>query len=261
MAAVALGLCVLLLAGCGRVGFVAAPAGDAELGDADELGDANELGDASDAHVNGACPAFATFCDGFETGDLSKWTTSVVQGGGTLAVSTTRVRSGAFALEAHVAPAPADGDRAAPLLRIPTRSTGVLAARQWINLGLPLRDFNVVLQFDNIGTAQYATATGNFSSQWVSTEGSNAGQTDHHSTIATPPLDTWTCVELVVSFADPGPRRIEIYVNGARIIDVTPLDPAPAYDAFRVGIPRGDMAGFHIFVDDVAVADQRIGCD
>jgi hypothetical protein len=249
-------LCVLALAACGRIGFTPALVER----DADIDTDAIDADADADAAVSGACPAFATFCDGFETGDLSRWTSVALQGTGTFAVNATRVRTGASALESRAEVAAADGARAAPVLRFPLRSTGVLAARQWINLDRPLSEFNVILQFANSMTSQYATVAGDFSARWVATEDSTAGQRDHMTTIPTPALNTWTCVELVVTFQVPGPRRLEIFADGVRVLDATPFDPAPAYDELSVGIARGDMAGFEIFVDDVVLADQRVGC-
>jgi hypothetical protein len=37
-------------------------------------------------------------------------------------------------------------------------------------------------------------------------------------------------------------------------------DATAAFTEVQVGIARGDEAGFHVFVDDVVIAEQRIGC-
>jgi len=206
------------------------------------------------------CPSFALFCDDFEGGDLSRWTTTKLQGPAAATVSGTRVHGGSFALETKVDPAAADGGNAAPALMLPPQSTGVLAVRQWIALDATLRDFNIVVEMWNTATLEYVAVGGNNSANWVVTEDPGTGAVDHQTGVPTPGLDVWTCVEVVYAFTPPGAPRLELYVNDAMVFDDASTYTTPSFDEVRVGITRADMTGFSLFTDDVVIADQRIGC-
>ena len=258
---------VAVLAGCGRFGF---PQGGPDGGvgvDGDVTTDA--AGDAStdldgaveDGPLAVTCPEFAILCDDFESGDLAQWTRLELIGPAALEVNTTSPRTGAFALEATFSSSATNDGAAAPALRFPPVTTGMLATRIWINLASPLQEFSLVTVFRNHLNDRYASAGGNNTADWVSTEESASGLTDHHSTTPTPPLATWTCVELVYTFPTvPTPGRIQVFVDDAAVVDVTADDTAPAFTEVMIGIARGDEGGFHVFVDDVVIADQRIGC-
>jgi hypothetical protein len=257
---------VVVLAGCGRFGF---PHGGPDAGGdpidggvaADAAADAT-AGDAADvdAPPMAACPGFATLCEGFEGADLTQWTRLELYGPAMAEINGVRPRTGALGLEATVDAAATDDSAAAPTLRFPAITTGTLATRIWFNLDAPLEAFNLLVVFRNHQTGRYATAGGNNPGNWVATEQTPGGLFDHNSTIATPPLATWTCVELVYTFPGPQAGRIQLYVDDVAVVDVPANDATAAFTEVQVGIARGDEAGFHVFVDDVVIAEQRIGC-
>lgn len=250
-------LCAVLCAACGRLGFESRDSGRA-AGDAPSVDDADGPGDA-DALV--ACPLDALLCDDFETGDLSRWSGTLLDGPATLDVNAMQAHTGSLALEATVAAAAADGGNAVPYFHLSVaRSTGTLALREWLSVASTLQLFNMMLVMHNETTNQFVAAGGNNDGQWVVTDDDGDGPTiDHQSASPTPAVGTWTCVELVYTFT-PSPR-IELYVNDTRVLDAVPSDATPAFTDFQVGVGRADMTGMHVFVDDVVVADHRIGCE
>jgi hypothetical protein len=228
-----LALCVV--AGCGRIAFDPVGVG----------GDGG--GSASD------CPAFAQFCDGFESGDFSRWSGKDLSPGGTIVASQQRAHSGSFGLAATM-PMQSNGAAAAVLHDFAPISSGVLAVREWINTPVPIIDYDGVLDIFDV-FQHYVLAAG--ATNWVVSENSPGGGLQNYFGTPTPPLDTWTCIELDVTFS---PRRFELFVDDVRVVDMTPADPAPLYREISVGVARADIAGYSVFVDDVVQADRHIGC-
>ncbi len=238
---------LLVLTGCGRIDF------DAR----------SDSGPVNDTTTTVSCPAFAVFCDDFETGDLSRWTRIATFGQGSAIVGSTRVRGGRFALESTVlASATPDGTQA-PALTIQARTSGILAVRAWLNSPEPLINFDLVLSFVHQSSPQYVSLGGDGNGHWTSTEdGSPAGLTNHMTSNADDAIiDHWTCVELVYAFLSGTAAHIQAFADNSLVLDADAVDPTPIFDDVLVGIPRADKGGYHVFVDDVVVADQRIGCD
>ena len=222
-----------------------------------------ELAYGVDGGADGAfelCPANAFICDDFESGSLSRWSYIDVSGTASTTPTTTRVLRGAFSLESRMLAGPADGQAGAVYTFGSVQSTGTLAVRFWFNTPVPLVNFNLLTAFRSSPTGQYVTLGGSDTATWVSTtQDSLGGSRDYYSTVPSPPLDTWMCVELVVTFGVPG--RIQAFVDDVAIIDEPTTNPAPAYSEVIVGVARGDStSGYYVFVDDVAVAPQRLRC-
>jgi hypothetical protein len=253
------GLVCAVLLGCGRIGFLPS-GGDANTGDGNVPGDL--IPDAP------TCPAFALLCDDFESGSLTThWTRVDTAQGGTATITSTNPHTGSRSLEVDC-PAQATPDaQAAPTLRIAPQTTGVLAVREWINSTTQMQHFDLVAQLETF-PSQYSSAGGNDFGYWVSTELDpppiNMGP-DHTSTpnVATPAPGTWTCVELVYTFAGAaGNAQIQIFVNETAVVDAPANKTNGAsYNDIAIGVNRADSAGFHLFVDDVVIAQQRIHCN
>ena len=224
-------LCVVAT-GCGRIAFD--PAG----------GDGGGSG----------CPAFAQFCDDFESGDLTRWTGSDVSPGGAIVASQQQAHSGSFALAATM-PMRSNGSAAAVLHDFAPISSGMLAVREWINTPQPIVAYDGVLDIYDV-FQHYVLAAGD-SNMWVVSENSPGGGLANYYGSPTPPLDTWTCIEVDVTFS---PRRFELFVGDVLAVSMTPADPAPLYREISVGVARADIAGYTVFVDDVVQADRHIGC-
>jgi len=230
-------LALCLAAGCGRIAF-------------DPLGGDGGHDGASVA----SCPAFAQFCDGFESGDVSAWSGSDVSPGGTIGATQQPVHSGNFALAATM-PMQSNGAAAAVLHDFAPISTGVLAVREWINTPVPIVAYDGVLDIYDV-FQHYVLAAGD-SNMWVVSENSPSGGLANYYGSPTPPLDTWTCIEVDVTFS---PRRFELFVDDVLAVSMTPADTAPLYRQISIGVARADIAGYRVFVDDVVQADRHIGC-
>ena len=64
---------------------------------------------------------------------------------------------------------------------------------------------------------------------------------------------------LVIDGAIPA-QRAQLYVDDVLGVDEATLDAAPRFDTITVGLARTDDAGWHVYVDDVVIAHQHIGC-
>ena len=50
-------------------------------------------------------------------------------------------------------------------------------------------------------------------------------------------------------------------MSDTEVIDDPSITPPVAYNEITVGTVRGDQQiGFHVYIDDVVIARQRIGC-
>jgi hypothetical protein len=223
-----------LLVGCGRIGFDAsgAPGPDAAL----------------------PCPMFATFCDDFETGDTSRWS-SLALNGGTLTVEGMTVHTGRFALEAIQPGGPGGSSTIVEHMLGGTQATGTLAVRAWMYAPTGLSNFAGVINLRDSTLAHYTLVAGDSAGLWVASETGTAGLHDHHSSspVATA---TWSCIEIDYVFSPPG---IALYVDDAQVVTAAATDTAPAYDRVTVGA-QNITASREVIVDDIVVAAQHVGC-
>jgi hypothetical protein len=236
----------IALWGCGRLSF--------QTGDA-ASGDARGEGPLTDAPL--PCPAFATFCDGFETGDITKWTDMNITTGATTIPTTAIVHSGTYALDATVPPG-SNGDLAVVEHRILTFTNGMLTLREWIYQPQPLIHFDNVLRFDQVAGPSYVTVGSDTIGAWDASEDSPSGGPLDHSSTPIVPVNRWTCVELDLTSGSP--NTIEVFVDDVSVISDSMLDTVLGYDDIAVGVPRAYNAGSRTIVDDVVIANQHIGC-
>jgi len=237
---------VVVVAGCGRIGF-------AQL-DGGAVGDAAVTGDGA----AGLCPAFATFCDNFESGDVSKWTTTYVTNGATLVVDGAHAHSGSRALHGTVPPG-TPGDAAAAVLDYSIRTTGVLAVREWVYQPVPLTNFDGVIILETQAGGPPTLLVGADDNQdWVASEGTTTSGTQDHSSTLLAVTSTWTCVELDYRFGVPS--HIDVYVNDVSVLSVAAVQASAQFDELFVAVGRAQVNGSESIVDDVAVASQHIGC-
>lgn len=207
-----------------------------------------------DAAPATGCPTFALQCDDFEGAGLADWRIRISDPAGSVGVSDEIAFSGTRSVDTLVRERMLSGASAYVARDVDAR-TGVLAMRAWVFAPGPVVDFSGVVIFERDGG--YALVSGDNDQRWTVTEQSSAGLFDHHSTVAAVP-NRWTCVELNYQLE---PRRIQLFVDGAMIIDTTPNDPAPTFALAGAGVTRSPAPGFRLFVDDVVVATQHIGCD
>jgi hypothetical protein len=241
-----------LTTGCGRIGFNAR-SGDGGAGLGDGAHSDGVLGDGAPTE----CLAFAFFCDGFETGDYSRWPAKYVGSGGTLMVQTAIMHTGRYALLGSM-PVGSMVGNSANVIENHAQSTGLLAVRAWVYQPQPLNGFDEVLLVYNTTNNHYLLVSGNASSIWDVSESSQAGLHDYTSTTVVP-VDTWLCVELDYTFVAGAPG-IDLYVDDTEVLSATGVDTAPSFNDEDLGVAHTDANGSTTIIDDVAFATQHIGC-
>jgi hypothetical protein len=254
MRLLAIGLCV---AACGRLDFGGRPHDDAATTDdapSDGTRDTMQRGD-----VGGGCPSFAVFCDDFESGTLAKWTGEDVPS--SQLVTTGAHYTGTYGLDSSVPPANGNGGEGDVYIAPgATYATGTLAIREWVYSPAQLINYIGTLEV-TLGppatAAQYIEVNADDAGTWALSEFGSAGLHDlgGHTGAATA---QWTCVELVIELGSAASATV--YVDGGVSAQGTLANAGDSYDTIAVGVTRANAAGFEVYIDDVVIATQRIGC-
>jgi hypothetical protein len=253
MRLLAFGLCV---AACGRLDF------DGHAHDAMPLADAppSDAIATPDSDAGGGCPSFAVFCDDFESGNLSKWTGEDVPASQT--VDAAARYTGNYGYDAVVPTdmgAGAEGDAYRSSTAV-TYATGTLAIREWVYSPAQLINYvgTMEVTLGPPATAmQYLEVISNDVGAWSLSEFGSAGLHDHEGSIAAQTA-TWTCVELVIDLGSAA--SVTLYIDGSATTQGSLTNAGDSYDTIAVGVTRANAGGFELYIDDVAIAMQRIGC-
>jgi hypothetical protein len=227
-------------------------------------GDLGGDGAMGDLRRGPACPTPNLFCDDFESGSTSKWNDVSVKGKTTLGVDGTQAFSGSFALDVTSQPNMVDlgvfqSENATVGLNMTPTGLPTLAARAYVRTATNPGSYALFMAlFAN--TAGWAVGVDG-SGHWVVTQ--DQGNSPDLTTNVTMPLGQWVCVELIVdppSVMNPA-GRLRLLTDGSPIIDTTPSSfTAPTL--FDVGLVRspGNVSS-QVFIDDVVLANQPIGCE
>jgi hypothetical protein len=248
---------VVLACGCGRIGFGDIPDGGTLRVDGTLPDDGTP---PSDGVVPAeACPTFASFCDGFESGNLAAWSSSWVTAA-TVTTQSSIVHSGHYALES-VGP-PSTSFYGFALHGFPLQTTGIIAEREWVYAPQPLVAWQTVLAAysGSANNNNYLLVTGANNNLWGATEGNGSTDFGNHASTAAIPQSTWVCVELDVTLATTG-STVAVYVADQEVVTSSLLTPSPAYSALTAGLATSVAGnGATAYVDDVVMAAQHIGC-
>lgn len=255
---------LLVLAGCGRLGF-------AELGDAratDGAADATHdaaADAASDGASDGAALCGALFCDDFEGPDFDpRWTLDTFHG--TLSLDTTHAHGGVQSVHSHIdAIVNATTNARATLLTyegLPV--TGTIYVRMWLYRAgtQPTGFFDQTINLaDDPGSGMSMGAKDKFMANNDYTPPTQYTQSG--SDIE--PLDGWTCVMFAMPSGIAGTSRV--YVDGNELTDiaqsVNAAQPPPTHMYLGtewVGTPQ-TQAATDAWIDDVAVDTAPLACN
>lgn len=206
------------------------------------------------------CPSFAIFCDGFESGNLSKWTGTVTPA--FEAVESTIVHTGHYALESDVPMEGGNGAEGAVYLQLAAPATGTFAVREYVFSTQPVNNYmgTLFLTDSTNPNGEYGEVIADDVGQWTFTEESATGGLHDHTGSIVSAGGVWTCIELVLELGSGGSNNIELFIDRNSALTTPFLDPNPTYDNIAVGVTRAVAAGFTDYVDDIVVANQRIGC-
>jgi len=242
------GVVLALACGCGRIGFQ------------DRTGDGGARDGTGDGVVPAeACPAFASFCDGFESGNLNAWSGSQATAA-TLTVQSSIVHSGHYALESVGQPSTSFGADASH--DFPTQTSGSIATREWVYAPQPLVQWEQLLAVlsGSANNDDYVTVLGNDNNIWMASEGDASAVLGNYLSTTPVAQSAWVCVELDVMLATTGSTAV-VYVADQEIVTATLVTPSPGYSSIRAGLWTGvSGGGATVYVDDVVVAAQHIGC-
>jgi hypothetical protein len=232
--------------------------GDAKTGDA-QIGDAG-----ADA---GECPFGAIFCDDFETGNFSRWETANPPAlPNVLEVSSAKSWRGKYAMHVSVSD-PADSGNTFYVNAhqgFGALSSGTFALRAYVYVpaGSTYGAF-FVLTHDTSQTETVIfgpeTCTNSTTTCLYSATVGSGVDIAANATVALP-TDQWNCVEWVVELGDAG--GVAGYVGGGLVFQASgdTADPAGGFSAIDVGF-MGALGGESVYIDDLAVSTQRLGCE
>jgi hypothetical protein len=243
---------VLALAcGCGRIGFNAT---------ADGVISGDGVTSSDGVVPAEACPAFALFCDGFESGNLNAWSSTTLVAGGMLQVESTIVHTGHYALAA-IGP-PSTQYFARLNHSFPNQTTGILAVREWMYTPQPLVLFDQVLGVQgSANNNDYIDINGSANNTWLATEGDGPSSTvlANHGSTTPIPQSAWVCLELDVMLATTG-STLAVYAADQEVVTASLLAPSPGYNYHYTGNAAVPGSGATVYFDDEVMATQHIGC-
>ena len=245
-------LVVVLLAGCGRVGY--------DVGARDGGLDATSEGDAAtpvDECI--AQHAGARVCSGFE-GDVGTYWSITTRDTATLG-TTTGAHRGARALRAEVA---GGGATAYAHRRFAPIASGDLWMRAFVRVAAPASSVGVnLLAVEHEGSDVFGIDVNVGLEGRVHLYGVEAGTFDAADDVRVA-ADEWVCMELRVLVSDDA-GELELFLDGTRVVSATGIDTYPAgdYDRVLAGVAwsDADQGSFEVLVDDVVLDVQPIGCD
>ncbi|GAC1353340.1 MAG: hypothetical protein NVSMB1_25940 [Polyangiales bacterium] len=226
-----------------------------------------------------ACPSAAFFCDGFESGDISRWNDIESYGVARAKplVEKTHPFAGKYAL--HVtqdlkAPPRTKEETSSGTLRLAVKDLSIgstFAARAYVYLPTELEPNTFLMWIASPkGSLVSLVANGaNFFIRDVRDTGS--------ATTDAVPLMRWLCVELIVTVKRAGHVSLLVEGKSALELDTDTLGGTPDVpnfnvpaNEFRLGFPHVQgLVGRDAFFDDVAVAlfpdgsarSSSIGCE
>jgi hypothetical protein len=152
------------------------------------------------------CEQAGVFCDGFESGDLSKWDGVAECSACTVEVNGTYVHAGSYGLVGNAAGASSVSDTAEAYRTFAARTTGLLAVRIWGNAVAVAAEDAGVLEL-SAGSADLSHAIAIAASDervWQVEEiyDNEIMQSSYASTVAAV-QGQWVCFELDYTFGTP----------------------------------------------------------
>ncbi|HEY1587614.1 MAG TPA: hypothetical protein VGH63_18075, partial [Polyangia bacterium] len=159
------------------------------------------------------CPAGALFCDGFESGDFSKWTqASAKMDAGAVAVQPTTKAHGNYALRA-LANGASGNQVYAEAVKDFTPTAPPFALRANVYLAQPIANYDQIISlYENESSTNAFAIGGDSNGSWeVSENESVAG--DFISDMVPTSAGSWHCIELVID----GGGMVTFYVDNHKL--------------------------------------------
>jgi len=209
----------------------------------------------------------AIFSDGFESGDFSAWTGTLLAGTGTATVTNTTAHHGTYSAKCFTT---ADGDKGWVYKTFTARADGYVRVYFKTDL-LPSAAGNTLQIMGFYYTSGGNTPAGRIdlindagTIKWRMNYRNGGVWHDSRSATPTPATNTWFCLELkLVLSSTVGESRL--YIDGTEILTQTGLnnnDLLTNFDIVRVGIEsESEVNDVNHYIDCVVVADTYIGTE
>jgi hypothetical protein len=214
--------------------------------------------DASpDSAPNKPCPADSLFCDDFESGDTSHWSSSSARPAGVASFIVDGTHAhGSFALDAQTMTysATTDAEVEQP---VTVTAPALIAARFYTYAESDPGSY--ALFYGQWGGSSdldgYAVGVDSLDS-WVVTQDQGINP-DLMSTV-TMTFNTFHCVELTIDYVG---NQLELDVDGTAVIKTAPTMLTVPKDLEFGFVRNPATAAARVWVDDFAIATHRIGCE
>jgi hypothetical protein len=204
------------------------------------------------------CPGNAIFCDDFESGDVSKWTTQELffDLGAEINVQQAIVRHGQYALHTSATGHDMAGAGHSIVIKGLPNVTPPLAVRANVFAVQPLDHYGVSVELYDDTTHGFSVSADN-QDVWTLTEDqATGGGPDHHTDMVPYDTGSWHCIEIVIDAAG----FVTFYVDNHQLLAPFPRMSTVAYTTLQMGIGRTVNPVNDVYVDDVAVAPTRLYC-
>ena len=218
-----------------------------------------------DASVDAGPCGISTFCDDFESGDLSKWTSLLQTNSGKVSVIETTKFAGRWAMFATAGPStpvnsiyPTVG--AGARVTVPVVTTGLLAVRAHVLMPKILGAETTFLKaFGKNGKDDMNVKITSGGLMKVDSDVPDAGP-EITGTLGTP-IGQWFCIEWQATIGAAGHQKV--LVDGALAVDVDESTfTDEGYDSVQVGFNAANgSVTQEIYFDDIVTATRPIGCD
>lgn len=211
----------------------------------------------------GTTHAAREFCDSFETGDLSRWTSSDAEGMGRITPVTDVVYRGSHAMRFEC---PRGCSYA---LAGVTLFSGTTPTEFWTRAYYYIPSTHPPsIEHLQIGDSDFfqSAVAAIWSSSVVNWHAHDYLGGAYHDTSYAVPLDRWVCVEMHVRPHTMG-GGVELFWEDALVHSDLSLDGAPnamnTIDSMYTGVVYKDFDDdtMVVYVDEVVADDSRIGCD
>jgi hypothetical protein len=202
------------------------------------------------------CPTGSIFCDDFESGNTSKWSSiDIKQDLGAVAVQSMTKAHGTFALRALGNGAPGN-DVYAEVTKAFTPTAPPFALRANVFFPQALRNYDhLIALYENNNSTNSFSIGGDNNGLWVVAENeSTAG--DFPSDMVPTTAGQWHCVELVIDAAG----MVTLYVDNHRLVGPWQRTSAVTYSQLMVGVTRSVDTNYVAYIDDVAIGPSRLYC-
>ena len=219
-----------------------------------DMSDTGDMTDAGDMTPIATCPASATFCDDFESDNLTRWSGQAIKfpDMGAITRETIRAAHGHFSVEVTGGGTAANANYVTLYKTMTITPPFAMRANLWT--AAPLGSYTVVMLLNDATTHGFAVG-GDGNNTWVVSE-DQSGAPDRHSDMVPAGGGGWHCVELVLD--DTG--NVTFFVDGNLLIGPWARATATSYTYVAFGLARTAVADSDVFIDDVAVGPTRLYC-